>query len=149
MQQRSDRLYWRIVPVGFATAFLSGAGLALLLAAVAVRGEAGEGGILARSVALFGLGGLILAAVLWLPLLVLWNVLVLRLRRRFALRPLATAVSGGMALCLTLAATLVFAAGVFAQGKTALLFLGWGFGTALLAAGLTWCSFGRSAGLVA
>jgi hypothetical protein len=131
--------FWRIVPVGFATMLLSAFSLWVLSLGVSsqdTEAPAAESGLEFLSVVGVGFLVTVFAAPVWLPLAVVWNIIVHRLRPRFGLLHAAMLVSGVMALLLPafFGAVLVMNAGI-------LVGILWPILTAALAACLTWIAF--------
>ncbi len=135
-RDQTDRVFWRIVPVGFASVLLSAA----LLMAVTC-----PGGCVAWSLTSGLLAMAIFGGVVWLPLFILWNVIVLRHAPVAGLLRAAVRTSFGMALSICLLLGLLVAstggigAGAIAAG------LAWALATGCLAAGLTFLAFRHAA----
>ena len=139
VQMRTAVWFWRIVPVGFATMLLSAFSLGLLSLGVASQetdAPAEGSGLEFLSLVAVGLLVTVFAAPVWLPLAVVWNIIVHRLRPRFGLLHAATLVSGAMALPLP---GLVGA--VLVRNGVVLVGLVWPTLTAAIAARLTWIAF--------
>lgn len=131
--------FWRNVPVGFATMLLSTFSLGVLFLEVSsqeTEASAMGSGLELLSVAGVGVLVTVFASPVWLPLTVVWNIIVRRLRPGFGLLRAATLVSGLMALLLAgvLSAVLEINAGM-------LMGMLWPILTATLAACLTWMAF--------
>ncbi|MEZ5797398.1 MAG: hypothetical protein R3D63_07985 [Paracoccaceae bacterium] len=132
-----EPIYWRVVPMGIAAMMASGALLGLGLAVLGGPGRLSQAFALSSLLAVMAA---VAAAVLWLPLMLVWNLLVWRLRRRMGVLRAAVAVSAGLALLLSLA-PMWFWSRPQADGRFAVMMILWGVAAAAISAGLAHVSF--------
>lgn len=141
-QGQAAMFYWRIVPVGFGTAVLSALFLALILLLIAPPAAAPfdwHARRLVNSAALLGLGAIVVATLVWLPLLALWHLLLPPARHRLGLRRGAMLVSAVMALGVTIGCVMLVFRGL--RWGDVPLFGAWALISAGLAALLTRFAF--------
>ncbi len=147
---QTDNFFWRIVPVGFGTAFLSGALLCLLIDfRLAFAGINKFSPLELGAFSLFwGVVAMLIAAVAWLPLMVIWNVLLHPMKRKFGLLRGAVILSSAMAMALLLALLIFFVFVVDLSGArfgTFVTLVAWLLGTAGFAGVLTHFAFRQRA----
>lgn len=140
---KTDRIYWRIVPVGFATVFLSSV---LLLAYLQLlqqfRGWGGDVSVLGTVSGWLWtsfLATLFVGFIAWLPLQILWNIFTRKLLAKVGIRTASFRVSFYMAavICLPIAMLVWRRAGA----EVILLSSLWAIGTACVAGWLTLFAF--------
>lgn len=141
-------IYWRVVPIGLATAFVSGVIASLVTSAAIVM--IGEIKILdvGRHALAWGGAALIAGVVLWLPLSLVWHIAVICLRDRLGLYRAAMMTSAAFGVVIVLAAALLsLTPSVFIEWRLTLSLI-WGGGTIFVALGLTHLGFRQNAGAV-
>ena len=138
-QHHTDLFYWRIAPVGFASTGLSAALLMVLISGVGDVATV-RVGVFATVLGLGFLASLFFRAVVWLPLMVACNVVLVKAARAFGLERRAAITSDGFALILTGAMVGVTSRGAVADPAVTIV---WVAGTAPIAAGLSFMAFRR------
>lgn len=101
---RTDTLFWRIVPGGFGTAALSGAFLGLYTGFMNPFARIEHFSVREVVLSTFSMSAVavLFAAIAFLPLVVLWNVFLRPMKRRFGPQRGAVILSSTMALALAL-----------------------------------------------
>lgn len=140
---RTDPFFWRIVPVGFGTAALSGALLSLYTGLMNPFARIEHFSVLEVVLSILSMSAVavLFSAIAFLPLAVIWNVFLRPLKRRFGLQRGAVILSSAIALLMALALAL-FGLGLKWHGFWMFLtLLIWLVSTSGIAGTLTYIAF--------
>jgi hypothetical protein len=135
-------IYWRVLPIGLATAFASGVILSLSGIVYGTQIDAGWAQF-GRSVALFGGVAVIIGVVLWLPISLIWHIIAIRLRDRLGMYRAAFAATGIFCMVLVIFPSLVFVVASWPEVSwySIPFFLFWSIGTCIVAMAMTYWGF--------
>ena len=136
-------VYWRVFPIGIATAFVSGGALSVLASVLVVKMEGAGLAEIATNAVIAALVAALVGLLVWLPMSVVWHLLALRLSERLPLSRAAMIASG--AICLAIVAGIPMLASDWAgwSMRGFVLWLAWAGATLGAALAFTYLGFHR------
>jgi hypothetical protein len=134
-------IYWRVVSIGLATAFASGVMMSLASRVLVVKMDDIGVTETALNALILGGAGLLVGAILWLPLSLLWHVVAIRLRDRIGLYRAAMWTSGAFCVFIFWAVSLVSIDWSLVALRTNAIVLSWGIASSSVAMAMTHWGF--------